>query len=240
MEHESRDLREQYRLAVEEYRFQVDLNWRRSEYFFVLNIGVLVAGATLLASNGLPEALVGLVFVMGALLATMSFLANDSQHSYYKAARETKERLEEKLELGDVALRTTPGMGSGIARLGRVSTFLKTMLVAIALVDLVGAGISLHDVLEEAPVLPQARVVVRIPRLDRSPLGTVVVISDGNGHIVSSSRAAPPRIIKPFALDPGRYEVSVLSRRICTQAMDVSTAPLQLVVVACGRSNGYG
>lgn len=41
--HSKAELERQYDLAVAEYRFQVDLNWRRSEYFFVLNIGILVA-----------------------------------------------------------------------------------------------------------------------------------------------------------------------------------------------------
>lgn len=112
MNERSDDLDEQYRLAVGEYRFQVDLNWRRSEYFFVLNIGVLIAAATLLASESLPRALVGLVFGLGALLAGLSFLANNTQHSYYKAARELKEKLEDRLQLGEFALQTTPGMGS--------------------------------------------------------------------------------------------------------------------------------
>jgi hypothetical protein len=105
------ELREQYRLAVEEYRFQVGLNWRRSEYFFVLNVGVLVAGATLLASDKAPRALVGLVFMLGALLASLSFLANDTQSGYYHAARDLKKRLEERLDLGGGALATTPGHG---------------------------------------------------------------------------------------------------------------------------------
>jgi len=70
MKAEAPDLAEQYRLAIEEYRFQVDLNWRRSEYFFVLNIGVLIAASTLSASELLPRALVGMVFGLGALLVT--------------------------------------------------------------------------------------------------------------------------------------------------------------------------
>lgn len=59
----------QYDRALEEYRFQVDLNWRRSEYFFVLNVGVLIASATMFSSGDVPRELVTALFVVGALLA---------------------------------------------------------------------------------------------------------------------------------------------------------------------------
>ena len=126
----------QYDRAVDEYRFQVDLNWRRSEYFFVLNVGVLIASATMFSSGDVPPELVAVLFFVGTLLAGLSFLANGVQHGYYQAARNRKHDLENRLDLREVALTTTPGMGSEVSRLGRVGAFLKVMLVAIALADL--------------------------------------------------------------------------------------------------------
>lgn len=66
---------EQYKLLVEEYRFQVELNWKRSQYFLVLNVAVLVAAVGLLTgSSPRPKILVGAVFVLGGLLAILSLL----------------------------------------------------------------------------------------------------------------------------------------------------------------------
>ncbi len=115
------DLGRQYDRAVDEYRFQVNLNWRRSEYFFVLNVGVLIAAATMFSSKDVPRVLVAVLFFVGALLAALSFLANDVQHRYYQSARERKRAIEDALELKDLALATTPGMGSPLARLGKVA-----------------------------------------------------------------------------------------------------------------------
>lgn len=232
---EQRDLREQYRLAVAEYRFQVDLNWRRSEYFFVLNIGVMVAAATLLASESLPRALVALVFGLGALLAGLSFLANDTQHGYYKSARELKKKLETQLQLEEVALKTTPGMGSRIKRLGRVGTFLKTMLVAIALVDLVGAGIGVNAAFDSSPESPDpVRVVVRVAG-QGSDGGLTAVVSHRDQVIATRMSDAGGRLA-PVNLEPGRYLVSVLTRGICTETVDVSSDPLQLIEIDCGKT----
>jgi hypothetical protein len=227
------NLEEQYRRAIEEYRFQVDLNWRRSEYFFVLNIGVLVAAATLLASEDLPRALVGLVFGLGALLASLSLLANNTQHSYYKSARGLKEKLEDQLQLGEFALRTTPGMGSKLERLGRVGTFLKTMLVAIAFVDIVGAGISAHAAFDSDPRPPNlVKVVMRLPGTERE---FTAVISQG-GKVIAARTIAADEQMKPLSLEPGKYRVSILGRSICTEEMEVTTAPLQLTNIACGKT----
>lgn len=230
----SAHLDEQYRLAVEEYRFQVDLNWRRSEYFFVLNIGILVAGATLLASEGLPRALVALIFGLGALLAGLSFLANNTQHGYYQSARELKERLEKDLELGEVGLRTTPGMGSKIERLGRVGTFLKTMLVAIAFVNIVGAGIAAHAAFDSDPTSPElVKVVMRVS--DTHDQEITAVVSQG-GNVIATRTVAPGEQMKPLSLEPGKFRVSVLGSSICVDEIDVTAKPLQLARIGCGNT----
>jgi hypothetical protein len=222
---------QQYRLAVEEYRFQVDLNWRRSEYFFVLNIGVLVAAASLLASQDLPRALVAFIFGLGALLACLSIFANNTQHGYYRSARELKQKLEDKLELEGLALQTTPGMGSTIERWGRVRTFLRIMLVAIALVDIVGAGISTHAALADDPHPPDTvRVVIRVADMNGQ---LTAVISQGN-QVIAARAIVPDRQAKPLTLAPGKYEASILGRSLCVKKIEVTPAPLQLARIACG------
>ena len=44
------ELLELYRVVIDEYRFQVRLNWDRTQYFFVLNTAVTTAAGTLLAT----------------------------------------------------------------------------------------------------------------------------------------------------------------------------------------------
>lgn len=54
-----------YRIAVDEYRFQVTLNWNRTQYTLALNIGVLGVGVGL---SGVAEAspwMVASIFVVG-------------------------------------------------------------------------------------------------------------------------------------------------------------------------------
>jgi hypothetical protein len=226
-------IREQYRLSVEEYRFQVDLNWRRSEYFFVLNIGVLVAATTMLASQDVPRVLVALVFGLGALLAFLSFLANDTQRGYYHAAREVKKKLEGDLDLAGSAIATTPGMGSRVARLGRVGTFLKTMLVAIACVDLVGAGISVADAAGTDSKAAARQVVVRLQAAQRARSEPAVVVVSHDNKAIATRTGLAGEPLRPIGLDPGHYRVSVIGSRLCSRAVSVSSAPLQLVDVTC-------
>ncbi len=39
-----------YKVAVEEYRFQVDLNWKRTQYFLALNVAILGVGTGLVVT----------------------------------------------------------------------------------------------------------------------------------------------------------------------------------------------
>lgn len=148
---------DQYRAAVDEYRFQVDLNWRRSQYYFVLNAAILVAGVGLVQSDAdLPRLVEAVPFMIGAFVALLAIAANLTQKDYYLAARDTKSTLERRLGLGDLAIRTTPGMGSRrIRRLGRVTTFQVVVLIALGVADVFGATASLAR--EPAETTPTAK-----------------------------------------------------------------------------------
>jgi len=223
----------QYDRAVEEYRFQVDLNWRRSEYFFVLNVGVLIASATMFSSGDVPRELVAVLFFVGALLAGLSFLANDVQHGYYKSARNRKTDLEKRLELGDLALATTPGMGSGLRRLGRVGTFLKIMLVAIALADLVGAGFAIDKAIGASTSKPaRTSLVINLepssPREDFS----AVVVSQGR-KTITSRRFPQNETSLMVSLLPGQYRIFIAGTSLCHKDLRVGDDPLQLATIRC-------
>lgn len=227
------ELREQYRLAIDEYRFQVDLNWRRSEYFFVLNIGVLVAGVTLLASKEVPSILVAFVFGLGALLAVLSVFANNTQAGYYHAVRDLKKDIEGDLDLADLAIATTPGMGSRISRLGKVGTFLKTMLIAIACVDLTGVGIAVDDAVDTGSEKSAAQIVIRArsQASERGEPTTVVVSRDRK--VVATRSGTAGQLLQPIRLEPGRYRVWAVGAERCSRAISVSSAALQLAEISC-------
>lgn len=138
---------EQYGRLLDEYRFQVDLNWKRSQYFFVLNVGLLVAAVSLQSSKSAKPGMVAAVFGAGVLLAAISILANYVQPGYYREAREAKRLAEERLGLGDLAIATTPGMRSApqpwLQRVTRVRHALTGMLIALAMIDVAGAIVAL-------------------------------------------------------------------------------------------------
>lgn len=192
-------------------------------------MGVLIAATSLLSSNDIPRLLVTFLFAVGALLAVLSILANESQRSYYRAARELKGTIEDRLDLKELALATTPGMGSRINRLGRVGTFLKIMLVAIAAVDLVGAGIGLEQTLSEesAPHLTQVLV-----RADSAAAYSALVIASGVTPLVTK-RIEPGENLAPIALEPGSYQALLLGDRVCRRPLEVRSGAVQLARIAC-------
>jgi hypothetical protein len=230
----SEELHRQYDRALAEYRFQVDLNWRRSEYFFVLNVGVLVAAATMFSSEDVPRLLVALLFLIGTLLAVLSVMANEAQHSYYKATRALKKEMEKEMALEKLAIATTPGMGSSLKRIGRVRTFLKIMLIAIALVDLGGAGFAAADLFDEGDAAPEpARtVLVQVISTDRHTTWLGLVVSR-NGAAVESRRLKPHLKRMLLELRPGRYLLSVGGSGLCQRKIEVDRRPLQLLTLRC-------
>jgi hypothetical protein len=222
------DLRRQYDRALDEYRFQVDLNWRRSEYFFVLNVGVLIAAATMFSSESVPRALVAVLFLIGALLAGLSILANGTQHTYYQAARSLKAEIEQKMKLKDLALTTTPGQGSSFSRFGRVGTFLRIMLIAIALVDLGGATFAAADATHPSKPRP-VTAVVNLPG-EEPKRWTVIVLSRDGEAVASAQVQSASTTLK---IPPGKYLVSLGGRSICQKEIEVYPTPLQIFALRC-------
>lgn len=135
---------EQYKICVEEYRFQVELNWKRSQYYFVLNAAILVAGVGLLnSSSKIPVGVTTALFGLGALVAFLATFATATQLAYYEASRDQMKHLSGKVGLGDLALKTTPSMGAQIKRFGKVKTFQYLILLAIAAADVAGFVVSI-------------------------------------------------------------------------------------------------
>ena len=134
-----------YKIAVDEYRYQVTLNWQRTQYYLALNGALLAAGTGLLqAVQGRLNILVALLFVSGVASCTLSILASLVQHAYYRAARDGKARLEAELKLGEFAIRTTVGMGGAMRRFGTVRGYNICLLVVLAGADIAGVAFAVY------------------------------------------------------------------------------------------------
>lgn len=141
---EAAELREQYDRALAEYRFQVELNWKRTQYFFALTTAVTAAGVGLLSSAAeVDRPFLGALFLVGMALAGLAHVVNQTQHDYYRSARDLAKSIEAELALGPYGLRTTPGMGSGRRRRLRVGSLQKWMLALIGAVNLAGLIVTL-------------------------------------------------------------------------------------------------
>lgn len=143
-ERDRSELLDLYKVAVEEYRFQVQLNWDRAKYLLGFNTAILAVGTGLIKIGGKSPAsplLIG-IFVVGFVAALLSGCAVYLQHNYYRKTRDSMVTLAQQLDLRDTAVATTPGARgertSRVSLLGRVQNILYTLLAIIALIDIFG------------------------------------------------------------------------------------------------------
>lgn len=135
---------ESYRLLVEEYRFQVQLNWDRSKYLLGFNVAVVGLGTGLLQLGDPARELVAGIFVIGVLTCALAGQVGRVQHAYYQDTRDRMRHLADQLSLGAAAIGPTPG-SQGVPRntvamrLGRVQVALNALLVVTGGLDLLGA-----------------------------------------------------------------------------------------------------
>lgn len=112
-----------YRLALDEYRFNVQLGWDRTKSFLLLNSALLAAAAGLIRLDADPVARVtsALVLVVGVLTSLLGAASSSKSHEYYRAAAIKKAFVERELgyftpleesadPLACLALSTTRGM----------------------------------------------------------------------------------------------------------------------------------
>ncbi len=134
------EMLELYKLALEDYRFQVQLNWGRSQYFLVLNLTVVgIATGILQFAGGEFGVLVAGIYMMGALFCAFSVAALRAQRKYYVSAREQKKRFEEELGLGERSITPVERPDKKIRRLTTFKAFVNIMFVALATLNLFGA-----------------------------------------------------------------------------------------------------
>lgn len=134
-----------YSYAVDEYRFQVNLNWQRLQYFLGLNLAILGVGAGLLrlGTNQQPEpdnTLPALVFAAGVCLSLASVYLARKQQGYYRASRDRMTALARLLHVEHLAVSTTAGArGERQPWWTKVRTVNEAVLVALAVLNAFGA-----------------------------------------------------------------------------------------------------
>jgi len=129
-----------YKTAVEEYRFQAEFNWSRTQYMLVFNTAILAAASAIGSRPGRSAAL---VFALGAVACGLSYFIMRTQHEYYRAARDHLRRVEQSLGIpADQLMDTTSTMrGQQRRRKASVTQLVYLLLCAVGLADIVGAGI---------------------------------------------------------------------------------------------------
>lgn len=111
-----------YGRALEEYRFQVQLNWDRTKFFLLVNTTVLGAAAALaeLLDTPVGGLLALLLFVVGAFVAWLGAQVTREGKRHYRAAVVKKTLLERELGLLDApglaADQATFATGASVSR----------------------------------------------------------------------------------------------------------------------------
>jgi hypothetical protein len=132
------ELLDLYKIAVEEYRFQVKLNADRSRDYVVVNSAIIASGIALLGQAHLPF-LAGLVFVIGLGVAVLAIMGTSTQHGYYRDARDTQRQLAGRLGFSDLTLIKVKPTGNRYRRFGSVTRLNYVILSLLCFVDIMGA-----------------------------------------------------------------------------------------------------
>ncbi len=135
------ELFELYKLALDDYRFQVQLNQDRSRYFLVLNLTVIgIATGVVQLGQGTISILVAILYATGFLFCIFSIFALEAQRKFYRSARDQKMYFEERLELGPASITPVDRAEGKASKLTTFKGFVNFMFVGLAVLNLVGAG----------------------------------------------------------------------------------------------------
>lgn len=156
-----------YRLALDEYRFEVRLGWDRTTYFLVLNSGILTVATGLLKLDNPPAVylFIGILFLLGFATSAIGSISITKSHEYYRRTIVKKTLLENRMGLTDAipgmnsslnfSIGTTAGQGghlriledpdayiSGKLKRTAITFWLRCIFIALAVVDVIGAATS--------------------------------------------------------------------------------------------------
>ena len=92
---------ELYKIAIDEYRFEVKLNWDRTVFYLTLNSGLIAIATGLLKIEGSPflNLIVAGVFFIGLCVSGIGIRSVRRGHDYYRRTVVKKTLLEDRLGL---------------------------------------------------------------------------------------------------------------------------------------------
>jgi hypothetical protein len=92
-----------YKIALDEYRFEVRLGWDRTTYFLVLNSAILTVAAGLLKLQNPPAVylFIALLFSLGCGTSIVGSVSITRNHRYYRRTVVKKTLIESRLGLTD-------------------------------------------------------------------------------------------------------------------------------------------
>lgn len=158
-----------YEIAIQEYRFQVNLNWDRTKFFFTLNSALVAAAAALIKLGGSATSyfFIALLFGIGALTSWIGKKTTQRGHDYYRNTRWKKTVIEDQLGLHqplkgyeqptNLAIGSTlgqqehygilhsPAPTGGRPRRGSITSGVVRIFVAFAIADVFGALVSICE-----------------------------------------------------------------------------------------------
>lgn len=135
------DLWRLYTVGVEEYRFQLQLNNQRFQWYVTLDVALITVGTGLLrlSSRGRGETLTSLIFLVGIILAAFTARATAQGVTYQHAARVRASRAAELLGVTEFSAASTGGWrGAPAPWWLKIRTVNYALLAFLGLVNLAG------------------------------------------------------------------------------------------------------
>lgn len=138
-------LREQYKIAVELYRHEDDLNWRKLNHLFYSNAGlwavvgfVLQSGASSVSSAVSPRCLVGVVSAVGSIMSMAFGIAIWYGIRYMHSRKDAVSSIERILvEHGGQYVVSSPGEKEAFLRVSPTMWMLRSAPILLFMVWIV-------------------------------------------------------------------------------------------------------
>lgn len=157
-----------YKIAIDEYRFEVKLGWDRTMYYLIFNSAIISVGTGLLKSDNPPPAYVFVagLFALGFCTSLIAYAAIRKGHEYYRKTIVKKTLLEDSLgltqNLAEYPIRHNLSVGTTVGqtehlrilhdtecwlsrkpRRGSMTFYFQWLFVLIAVIDGAGFGTAL-------------------------------------------------------------------------------------------------
>jgi hypothetical protein len=95
-----KDLFELYKIAMDEYRYEVNLGWEAVKFFTTLHVGIISFGITILGLTDITLKLIVIpIFIIGIFLSNLGYNTRIRYRQYYLRSLYDKTLIEDQLKL---------------------------------------------------------------------------------------------------------------------------------------------